>query len=374
VGDKGKDPFGAADRLMKAAVAGGVFPGAVLLVARGRDILWHRAFGVTDLAKGRRVTLDTVFDLASLTKPLATAMALMCLAADGRLALDSPLESLLPDFRRRPAARVTIEQLLRHTSGLPAWAPYFETLRHLPFAGRWPALKGWLCDTALEGPPGMRTVYGDLNFMILGWLCQALSGARLDQFVGQRVYRPLDAAPLHFIDLDMPAPPGAYAATERCLWRGTLSGQVHDDNCWTLGGVCGHAGLFGTAGAVHRLLGALLEAYRAEGADRILPPGWVRTFLSLPPDDRRPLGFDRPSGEAPSCGRCFSRHTVGHLGFTGCSFWMDLEQRIIVILLTNRVHPVRSNEAIRAFRPRLHDAVMGALDTDISLVLSPHIC
>ncbi len=356
-----KEGFCTADRMMHDAVASGVFPGAVLLVARGPDVLLHRAYGVGDLAMGRRVTLDTVFDLASLTKPLATTPALMCLAADGLLALDTALEDLLPSFRGRPAAGVTVEQLLRHTSGLPAWFPYFERLRDLPTAQRWPVLKQWLSDTAPEAPPGERTVYSDLNFLILGWIVEHLSQTRLDRFAAHRIYRPFEIAPLGFIDLSKPAQAIVCAATERCPWRRrTLVGQVHDDNCWMLGGICGHSGLFGTAGAVHRLLSCLLDALRGNGAG-VLAPDWVQRFLEVPTDGRRPLGFDRPSGAQPSCGLLFSRRTAGHLGFTGCSFWMDLERRIIVVLLTNRVHPTRCNQAIRAFRPRLHDAVWRGL-------------
>ncbi len=362
------DPFEKAHRLMVDAVAGGVFPGAVLLAARGGAVACHRAYGVTDLGTGRRVTVDTVFDLASLTKPLATAPALMRLMAEDRLAPDTPLAQLLPDFEGGPAARVTVDQLLRHTSGLPAWEPYFEHLRQMPIAERWPWLKHRLSRTPLEAPPGSQTVYSDLNFMILGWMVEAVAGLRLDRFVAQRIYQPVEIAPLFFIETALPAPRAAYAATERCPWRGLLRGRVHDDNCYALGGVCGHAGLFGTAAAVHRLLTVLLAAYLDEGAGGEFSPRWVRAFFDAPSDGRRPLGFDRPSGPTPACGSRFSRRTVGHLGFTGVSFWMDLDHGHLVILLTNRVHPTRRNESIRAFRPRLHDAVVEGLEADISLV------
>lgn len=359
---------------MADAVAGGVFPGAVLLAARGGAVGCHRAYGVCDLGTGRRVTRDTVFDLASLTKPLATAPALMILMADGRLAPESTLERLLPEFKGQPAARVTVEQLLRHTSGLPAWEPYFEPLRDLPHGERWPWLKRRLSRTLLEAPPGGRTVYSDLNFLILGWLVEAVAGEPLDRFVARRVYQPLGIAPLGFVGGVGPVPPGPCAATERCPWRGLLRGRVHDDNCYALGGVCGHAGLFGTAAAVHRLLAELLDAYRGQGEGRVFDPRWVRAFLDPPADGRRPMGFDRPSGPMPACGRRFSPRSVGHLGFTGVSCWMDLGRGQIVVLLTNRVHPNRANVKIRAFRPRLHEAVSEGLEADISLVLSPHIC
>ena len=357
MGDEGKNPFDQVDRLMREALGQGVFPGAVLLVARGDGVLFHRAYGVADLATGRPVTTETVFDLASMTKPLATTLAMLHLVAGGRLSLDAPLEHLLPVFAGRPAARVTVEQLLRHTSGLPAWYPYFETLRHLPPAERWPALQGRLRQTVPEAPAGTRTIYSDLNFLILGWIAETLSGARLDRLVSERIYRPLGVASLYFIALDAPAPVAEYAATECCPWRGLLCGQVHDDNCYCLGGVCGHAGLFGTAGAVHRLLCHLRAGYRGQGPEPVLPSALVRTFIHVPPDGRRALGFDVPSADPPACGRHFSPDTVGHLGFTGTSFWMDLARGVIVVLLTNRVHPSRTNEAIKAFRPQLHDLI-----------------
>jgi CubicO group peptidase (beta-lactamase class C family) len=362
------DPFEGAHRLMTEAVAGGVFPGAVLLAARGGRVLCHRAYGVTDLGTGQRVTVDTVFDLASLTKPLATTPALICLMADGRLTPESSLEGLLPEFQGQPAARVTVAQLLRHTSGLPAWEPYFERLRQLPAGQRWPWLRHRLSRTPLEAPPGAQTVYSDLNFMILGWVVETIAGLGLDRFVTQRVYRPLGIDSLYFIDHAHPVPPASYAATERCPWRGLLRGRVHDDNCDALGGVCGHAGLFGTAAAVYRLLLAIRGAYRGQGAGGVLAPRWVRTFLDPAADGRRPMGFDHPSGPMPSYGHRFSPRTVGHLGFTGVSCWMDIDSGHTVVLLSNRVHPGRENTRIRAFRPRLHEAVVDGLRSDISLV------
>jgi CubicO group peptidase (beta-lactamase class C family) len=152
------------------------------------------------------------------------------------------------------------------------------------------------------------------------------------------------------------------AATERCPWRQRLvKGEVHDENAFCLGGEAGHAGLFGTAEAVETLLGALLAAWHGRQGRGAFSPEIVRRFLAPPADGGRALGFDVPTPGASSSGRWFSPFTVGHLGFTGTSFWMDLERQIIVVLLTNRVHPSRANERIRGFRPLLHDAVMGLL-------------
>ena len=354
--------FDRVERLMQAAVGANVFPGAVLLAARGPHIAFHRAYGGGDLTTGRKVALQTVFDLASLTKPLATTLAILRLAADGRLTLDTPLERLLPAFQNQPAARVTVAELLRHTSGLPAWRPYYESLRRLPANRRQEVFHSRLAATVPEQAPGGGVLYSDLNFMILAWIAEALSGERLDRMVEKRIYRPLGVAPLFFIPLDGLRPVVDYAATEDCPWRGPLCGQVHDDNCHVLGGICGHAGLFGSAGAVHRLLSHLLDAYQGRGVEAVLPSDWVRLFMKVPVDGGRALGFDVPSADPPACGRHFAAQSVGHLGFTGTSFWIDLQRALIVILLTNRVHPKRTNEAIRAFRPALHDAVWQAME------------
>ena len=144
-----------------------------------------------------------------------------------------------------------------------------------------------------------------------------------------------------------------------CPWRNRLiQGVVHDENAYTIGGVDGHAGLFGTASGVHDLLQEMLSTYFGRSHKGVLPQGLVQSFLNYDTGGERALGFDRPTPPGSSSGRYFSKNSVGHLGFTGTSFWMDLEQAIIVILLTNRIHPTRENDKIRIFRPVIHDAVM----------------
>ena len=166
---------------------------------------------------------------------------------------------------------------------------------------------------------------------------------------------------LFFIDLQASRPEARFAATERCPWRRVLlDGMVHDDNAYAVGGIDGHAGLFGTSEAVHRLIAALLTAY-FDRKPAIFEKTLVKTFFDRNQGADRPLGFDAPSPEGSASGRYFSLHSVGHLGFTGTSFWVDLAYERTVILLTNRVHPSRRNDRIKAFRPALHDAVMEQL-------------
>ncbi|MEJ2096433.1 MAG: serine hydrolase [Deltaproteobacteria bacterium] len=166
----------------------------------------------------------------------------------------------------------------------------------------------------------------------------------------------------------------AFAATEDCPWRqGVVRGKVHDENAFVVGGVDGHAGLFGTADHVHALLNAFLLIYHGQQAGVDLPTETMRRFLNYGEKGGRALGFDRPSAKASSSGTYFSENSVGHLGFTGVSFWMDLDRRIIIVLLTNRIHPTRTNESIKAFRPVLHDSIMrNLLKAENSQPVSTH--
>ncbi|MFZ5569182.1 MAG: serine hydrolase domain-containing protein [Thermodesulfobacteriota bacterium] len=352
-----------AHTLMKQAVTEGVFPGGVLVVSRAGRIQLCEAYGVTNLSGGVSVTPETIFDLASLTKPLATTPAVMLLVQQRRLLLTDPIGPLLTSFASSPKSVIMIRQLLNHTSGLPDYREYYWQLAALPLKERSAALKGLLSREELVHPVGQRTVYSDLGFMILQWIVESIAGRRLDSFVTEEVYHPLGLNDLFFIDLfstpETDERKRVFAATEKCPWRKqVLEGVVHDDNAYVVGGVAGHAGLFGTALNVHELLVELSSCFSGGNHRGIFQREVVRTFLTPPPDGGRPLGFDRPSGPNSSSGRYFSGQTVGHLGFTGTSFWMDLEKEVIVVLLTNRVHPSRTNEGIKAFRPNLHDTVM----------------
>ena len=348
------------DRLMFEALAAQVFPGAVLLFSREGVILHHGAYGVGNLFTDRPMTLETVFDLASLTKPLATALAVMILQQQGRLGLEQNLGELLPACSQGPKAGITVMQLLVHAAGLADYKPYYKEIgRQPPKTGK-QGLRDLLAAEPLLYLPGTRVLYSDLGFMILEWLVEQAAGKRLDRFVSEMIYTPLGLRNLFFVDLNAPAKPDVvFAATEQCPWRERLlEGQVHDENAYAAGGIQGHAGLFGTAADVHALLGALVDAYGGKGPQGIFETQRVRLYFKRSADRDRTPGFDTPSAHHSSAGRWFSANSVGHLGFTGTSFWMDLDRRIIVILLTNRIHPTRDNQKIKAFRPQLHDAVM----------------
>jgi CubicO group peptidase (beta-lactamase class C family) len=350
------------DRLMRQALTDGVFPGAVLRVGHGEDVLFQAAYGEANRFTGRPMTGATVFDLASLTKPLATTLAVMQLCEQGRLEVGQRLASVLPEFGGSDKRGVTVAQLLSHTAGLPDYRPFYLELSARPARERKALLRAQLVQEPLLCAPGERALYSDLDFMILEWVVEAVSGRRLDRFVLEEIYAPLGAADvLFFIDLGRPPPARAYAATEQCAWRGRLiEAQVHDENAYALGGVAGHAGLFGTAEGVHRVLAALLNAYHREAGSRLFARETVHRFFERVPGTDKCLGFDMPASVNPSCGRWFPPTGIGHLGFTGTSFWVHIEASVAVILLTNRIHPTRNNTAIRSFRPMIHDAVMSA--------------
>jgi CubicO group peptidase (beta-lactamase class C family) len=351
------------EKLMQQAIADKVFPGAVLLVSREKSVAFKKAYGMADVFTRRVMTTDTVFDLASLTKPLATTPATMMLIQQGRIGLDQDLGSVLPAFKKDPKTAIKIKNLLYHNSGLADYRPFFKQLELLPFARRKKALKDLLVKEPLVHPIGERELYSDIGFMILAWVIEHISGKRLDRFVSEMIYAPLGLDHLFFADRPAVRPPNLFAATEQCLWRNQLLiGRVHDENADVVGGVQGHAGLFGTAAAVQTLLLELLGAYHGNPAHQLFQTDLVRVFFERLPAADRALGFDMPARKNSSAGNYFSEHTVGHLGFTGTSFWMDLDRSVIVILLTNRIHPSRANETIKAFRPKLHDAVMEGLD------------
>ena len=283
------------DELMRSAVAEGVFPGAVLLISRDGRILCHQAYGLTNLETRRRTTIDTVYDLASLTKPLATTLAVLRLVADGKLTLESRLCEVLPDFIHTDKATVKIRHLLCHTAGLPAWRPYYRSLSTLPPAERPAALQAQLVQEALVSKIGEDCCYSDVGFMILHWVVESHSGQGLDHLVCSQLYRPLGIRNLFYIPLNRPQPQLDYAATERCPWRKCLlSGAVHDENAYAMGGIAGQSGLFGTAAAVHQLLSALIALYHERGQSRLLPSKLVQRSFARCGGGRRALGFDCP--------------------------------------------------------------------------------
>ena len=353
------------DYAMKKAIKDGAFPGAVLLFSEKNEIKFHSSYGKSNIFTGELVTKETIFDLASFTKPLATTLAMMILAQDEIIDPEEKISTVLPQFKNTDKESILVRHLLTHTSGYDAHRPYFEQLRNIEFFQRKAFLKKLLIQEKLINPIGKMTVYSDLGFMVLHWIIEEVTGTSLDIFVHEKIFEPLGLSNLffpasNFLEKNLKI---QYAATEKCPWRNkVLMGEVHDDNTYVIGGVCGQAGLFGDAQSVYFLLKILMEVYCGFiKKHKIFNEKVLRYFLSKQKNTHRTLGFDTPTRPGSSSGKYFSENTVGHLGFTGTSFWMDLERQIIVILLTNRVHPRRDNIKIRKFRPYIHDLIMAGL-------------
>lgn len=344
--------------MIQEALADRVFPGGVLLASKEGQVHVRLAFGNTDFDHGMPVSMETIYDLASLTKPLATTLAILYLIDTSNLRLDQTLGDLVPACSGTDKSDITVEHLLAHCSGLPDYRPYWKELSGQTALERDADLKSRIVNEPLEHPIGSTTKYSDLGFMFLRWVAEQVSGVKMNQLVDKEIFRPLGIEDLFFPGVRELAA-GRFAPTEMCTWRKKLvQGAVHDENAFAVGGVDGHAGLFGTASAVHDLLWKILCAYKDRTHEDVLPHSQVQVFLNYGRGNERALGFDRPTQPGSSSGSHFSENSVGHLGFTGTSFWMDLEKNICVVLLTNRIHPSRDNDKIRIFRPILHDAAM----------------
>lgn len=339
--------FEDARTLIRSGVVAGAFPAAAIEVGRRAGPLWQQPFGRLTFAEDAPlVGLSTIFDLASLTKVVATTSLVMRAVADGSLALETPIAALLRAWRDRDHAGVRVRHLLDHSSGLPAHARLFERIQ-----GR-AAFESAIGGLTLEHEPGAAAVYSDLGFILLGFILEDLKQQPLDvQVAGLGLDETLRFLP-------PPEMIERIAPTEYDPWRGRLiRGEVHDENAAALGGVAGHAGLFGTVIAVGSFARTVLATFHDR--TRLGNPQVMRTFAarSNVPGSSRALGWDTMKPTS-SCGTLMSPTAIGHTGYTGTSLWIDVERDVYVALLTNRVHPTRNNLALAALRPGIHDAVM----------------
>ncbi len=373
--------FEAVEREMDAAVGRRVFPGAVLLVRAGTRVFYHRAFGHRSLEpEVTSMGEETIFDVSSLTKPFATSIAMMLMVKEGKIGLDDRVTRFFHNFGVHGKTHITFRQLLSHCAGLPAWRPYFEEILQIErrggrinFLGS-PGAKTHVYQAIqrekLEYAPGTKALYSDLGFMLLGAVIEEISGMPLDRYHHERVVRPLGLRATAFVDLSLlrarriEPVTEMIAPTERCRWRKkVLCGEVDDDNAYAMGGIAGHAGLFASARDLDTTLCELKDCYYNRSQwmpQQIVHEFWTRD--ASVPDSTWCLGWDTPSPAGSSSGALFSPLSVGHLGFTGTSVWLDLENDRHVILLSNRVHPSRDNDLIRAFRPFIHDLIIKALE------------
>jgi CubicO group peptidase (beta-lactamase class C family) len=366
------------DRALDKAIDAAEIPGAVVLASMRREgeLLQHESVRGVAVSRPERIpmTRDTVFDLASLTKVMATTTAIMLLVEEGSLDLDDPVEKVLPHFGERDKQAVTHRHLLTHSAGLKPWRGYHEVLlererkKGESLLGT-PAARAWILESICRSGPvheaGSAAVYGDLDFIVLGAVVEAVSGQSLDVFCRERIYQPLGMERTGFLPLaEGPAPEPLrrqIAATENCPWRDRIVwGEVHDPNASAMGGVAGHAGLFAPADDLLRFGQVLVDVWH--GRSDLLPRERLQEFAtrqSLPAGSDWALGWDTPAATGSSAGQYFHRDSIGHLGFTGTSLWIDLPAEAVVVMLTSRHHLVakRSRFGLRA---EIHDLIREA--------------
>jgi CubicO group peptidase (beta-lactamase class C family) len=342
--------------LVRQAVTDRAFPAAVVEVGTAGDILWREAFGrlsyEPDAAPARE---DTIFDLASLTKVVATASIVMQQVERGVIDLDDRLARFIAPWRGADRESVTIRDVLAHAAGLTGYLPLYRD-----HSGR-AEFEQTITALPLEYAPRTASLYSDLGFILLAFAIEDTGGAalpaRFETLLGQ----------MGIVERLQFNPPPQWrretAPTEVDPWRGRLLvGEVHDENAWALGGASGHAGLFGTAAAVGAFARHLLQVLA--GRTGAFARDTLLTFITRRadvPGSSRALAWDTMLPTS-SCGTRMSPRAFGHTGFTGTSLWIDPDREIYVVFLTNRVHPTRKNERIRQVRPALHDAVIGALE------------
>ena len=344
------------DDVVIEAIRDSAFPGAQVAIGMEGSLVYLRSFGTYSYnLSAREIRRNTMFDLASLTKVIATTSAAMKLYDQGKIRLDDPVATYLPQFKEGEKASITIRHLLTHRSGFPPFRRFFL-----------------FCETAEEGidsifatplvaTPGDSTIYSDLGMITMAKVIEVVAGMSLADFVQQEFYEPLGMRNTMF------NPPegllSRIAPTEiDTLWRGRLvRGTVHDENAALLGGVSGHAGLFSTASDLAVYMQMLLNGGVYAGRE-YLKRGTVQEFTRKRAPGQRHLGWDFRSPRRSSSGALFSPTSFGHTGFTGTSIWVDPVKNLFVIFLTNRVHPTRANRKVYAVRPALHDAVVRALE------------
>lgn len=353
----------ALDLFMEKGVQEKVFSGAMAWASLKGKVVYEKAVGHDGSSLKNPISAESFFDLASLTKVLATTLVAMRLVESGVISLETPLCEMLPEWKNHPYGReIRLFHLLQHTSGLPAFLNFYETLSAFPLENRVQERRKLLLEIPLLQRPGLETLYSDLGFILLKEAFVEITEKPFEKLFSESLPKDFSEKERLFFpsvrnEAGVLLP---FVTTSFSVFRNhRLYGEVHDENAAVMGGVDGHAGLFGTASSVGSFAEILLQAWH--GRSSFFSPDILGQFIFWPKDGKRPLGFDRPSGETPSSGSFFSAESIGHLGFTGTSLWMDLPRDFCVVLLTNRVCYGDDNWKIRDFRPGFHNLLMKTL-------------
>jgi len=352
--------------LIEESLKNNVFTGCCIGFFFKKENIYSTVFnsyGYTDTDNVKtKVSEKTYFDLASLTKPLVTTLVLLSLVAENKIGLDDNLGFLLGKKISGVKSKITINNLLNHSSGLPPYKPYFEKLLLKQLSIRKEFIVSLICKENLLFKPGDKTLYSDLGYILLAYIAEHISGEDLDIYWTRKIIKPLGLEKKLFYNKGNIRRPGSYVVTGECCWtKNKLSGLVNDENCRSLGGVAGHAGLFGSANGLLILLMSFMQKLKDNSP---LKPNIMRPMMEILNKGEKTdwiLGFDRPTPGKSSSGKYFSKRTIGHLGFTGTSFWLDIENEISVILLTNRVLFGEKMSGIKKLRPSVHNVIMEGL-------------
>ena len=351
------------DKLFLNALNDKTFSGASIAISTVNKEGFHRKiinYGFTHFDEGKSIVDNrTFFDLASLTKPLVTVCSLLILQKKGKISINDPIRKFYENNNCK-TKDIKLWQLLSHCSGLAAHREYSKLFSDiLGNDERNEKVLQSILDENLLSHPGDKCVYSDLGFILLGNIIEKVSGQKLDEYWNNNVCGPLGLSEELLFPLNISQKNYDFSIAGRCGWSGeSLKGIVHDDNCRFLGGVAGHAGLFGTNKGVAMLCEVFLSQLHNTNNSSIFENSELFNWFKKVDGKNWSLGFDKPTALGSSSGKYFSKNSVGHLGFTGVSFWIDFEKGISISLLTNRVITGENNRAIKIFRPLIHDAVM----------------
>lgn len=351
-----KKIFSRVDSLIESAIRDSVFPGCVLLIAKDGKILHHKSFGhLTYDLNSRNVGTNTIYDLASLTKVIATTTATMLLVSRGLLDMDKPVQFYLPEFTGKNKEKILVKNLLLHNSGLPAYKRFYTSCKSEE------EVINDILRTELEYEPGSKTIYSDLGMILMGKIIESITHQSLDEFCRKEIFNSLGMINTFFNPPKNLLPRIAPTEIDN-YWRMKLiHGEVHDETASLLNGVAGHAGLFSTAKDVSILLQMLLQNGYYQGKQFIDSSVVKRFTTRFSEYSSRAFGWDTKSDQN-SAGSLMSENSFGHTGFTGTSCWVDRDRNLVIVLLSNRVHPSRENTKIISFRPLIHNEIIKTID------------
>lgn len=348
--------FSAVDKIITNAIEDGAFPGSVVLAFKEDGVAYHKSFGHHTYDKKVEVATNTVYDLASLTKVIATTSAVMLCYERNLIELDKPVAFYLPRFSVNRKEKITVKNLLLHNSGLPAWRKFYGREINED------EIIDEILTAKLEYNTGAKTVYSDLGMITLGKIVEKVTGKELDKFCKDEIFDRLKMNSTFFNPPDSVKYRIAPTENDKYWRKRLLIGEVHDEAASLLHGVAGHAGLFSTASDIAKLLYVYINEGKCR-KDQIFSKETIDLFTKRFSDmSTRALGWDTKSAVGSSAGSLFGAKSFGHTGFTGTSVWIDPDKKLFVVFLTNRIYPTRENKKLYRVRPKLHNAIVNALN------------